>query len=122
MQLTPLSIQLLEYSNKDLMFGTIITDWETYGRYIKQKSYDISHMILWNNMIKEYDEDIEVIGNPYWRGRICMLSVSWQNILWYARLSNHFHKNPELYDMDCLSRPEETQLLVLSFLQSLWIK
>jgi hypothetical protein len=36
-------------------------------------------------------------------------------------LEDHFNKNPELYDMDCLSRPEETQKLVLDFLNSLSI-
>lgn len=141
MQLTPLALQLLEYSNKDLKFWCIYSvtcdlNWSITHEEIRimlDKYDDLEDDFSWDNIeyfdlcsIESYEQAniVHIYWNPFWRWHICMLFVK-QEVQWFwykidiEKLQSHFNRNPDLYDMDCLSRPEETQQLILDFLNSL---
>lgn len=77
-----------------------------------------------DSLIEKY---FNIHGSPFWWGRVCMLNLenrkNWPQDLFrkYDNMECYFNKNPELYDMDCLSWDDETKKLVLDFLISLWI-
>ena len=148
MTLSQLDLELIEYSDNTLKVWTIFTNihndicviiaidnetqcwydefwwpsrccWDPYSVWILYTVLGWDTAFEWcTGIIKK------IYGSPFWWGRVCMLEnlYSWSN--WNKKittLSVHFDKNPELYDMDCLSWDDETKKLVLEFLNSLSI-
>lgn len=125
MQLTPLALHLLEYSSKEKRNWCIVIEKSSWIWIYINDSYWIFKNSFWDNdviFVNPKLNIIDILGNPYWRGRVCMLYYKDDSDTIADRptdLEKHFNKNPELYDMDCLSWDPETQKLVLEFLQSL---
>lgn len=148
MILNNIQLKLMEHSDKTLKFWcivyqcnrytiiTAISDDETYYQWqtnmIWSELYDKDdeeytifwYKNLWFEVIENVNID-EIIGSPFWRWRICMLMKKCNRTLesaWnYDILNNHFDKNPDLYDKNCLEWDDESSKLVLSFLESLSI-
>lgn len=137
MTLSQLDLDLMEYSDKTLKFWCIIRHKES-DNFIKifecVKENDWWFLFITSAGRIHQEEiynDYEIYWCIFWRGRVCMLyrtyyPIDVYNKYWederYTGLQDHFYKNPELYDMDCLSWDDETKSLVLNFLTSLSIK
>lgn len=133
MQLTELQLQLMEHSDKTLKFWCIVHS-KGYMIFLR-----IQEETVWPREVAtclKYDNTIcwviwfdkeNIIWNPFWRGRVCMLFANnyrwkYKNLLKiYNTLVFHFNKNPDLYDQTCLEWDDATQKLVLDFLNSLSI-
>lgn len=131
MTLTPLQLQLMEYSDKTLKFWTLWIANSSSKQIYKFAWYDkwwnticVSDNLWMNKKYWKFDQAHKIIWNPFWRGRVCMLyhkDDSDTIVDRQSEIEQHFNKNPDLYDQNCLEWDDETAKLVLDFLNSLSI-
>lgn len=133
MNLTPLQLQIQEWSDKSLSIGCLLMDNFGYYSFIRRKyelSFDwkdtpISITVAYSYRsceVEEITNEFEIIWHPMDWWRLCYISsrANGSNInKRRTPLYCHFSENAELYNQTILERPEETHIACRDFLLSL---
>lgn len=125
MKLTDLQLECMKlWADKTLSFGCIVIRWENIEWTIVTNSWWWHFSIKFDDTtssVRRNSSMDKIIWHPITRWRLCYLQATQKyNYKTRLTLDKNFFVNPALYNQTILEWNEETLLLILQFLKSIY--